>query len=121
MFSNKKLLKIYGALFIFLAVLDLVTLCVSCFSGNMNFANDVQSLDGMENLLHIFTNILLAIIGIKIMIELFLGIIAIQQSEGKYKGKSHIIIARIILIVTIMLAFTTIFDIKTGNSITQKL
>ena len=84
MLDSKKVLKIYGVLFIFFAVLDIITVASNWFSSNIN---DIQLLDGTESIVKVITIVGLVIIALEILIKLYLGVRGIQQSKGIYKGK----------------------------------
>ena len=96
--DNKKVLKIYGILFIILAMFNLVSLGLN-FSGS-------ESLTAIENIpaniLNVLSGLIFSLIIIEILVELFLGIMGIQQSNGKYKGKIHITLAKIMLTLSVL-------------------
>ena len=82
MLDSKKVLKIYGVLFIFFAVLDIITVASNWFSNNIN---DIQLPDGTESIVKVITIVGLVIIALEILIKLYLGVRGIQQSKGIYK------------------------------------
>lgn len=113
MLDSKKVLKIYGVLFIFFAVLDIITVASNWFSSNIN---DIQLPDGTESIVKVITIVGLVIIALEILIKLYLGVRGIQQSKGIYKGKTNIKLAQIILVLTVILALIELPGLKLEKS-----
>lgn len=115
--NSKKNLKIYGILFIFLAIWDVFTLIVNYFLGDYKEIWNI-SVEGVSaNIIQGVTIAILLVIVIIVLIKLFLGVRAIQQSNGTYKGKSHITIARIAMVISIILVIAAIPGLKLETSV----
>lgn len=112
--NSKKTLKIYGILFIFLAVCDVGILALNYFLGDFKEIN-VEGIS--ENIIQGVTIALAVVIVIIALIKLFLGIRGIQQSNGTCKGKSHITIAKIVTVISIISVIASIPELKLETSV----
>lgn len=115
--NSKKTLKIYGILFIFLAILDVGMFALNYFLGDFKEKWNMNVVGISENTIQGVTIAFVLVILIIALIKLFLGIRGIQQSNGTYKGKSHITIAKIVIVMSIISVIASIPGFKLETSV----
>lgn len=101
--DSKVAMKWWGIAFLIIAFTNFGSILYSYFKGDFK-ALFVLPTETKTVVAIIF----FAIFGIIFFIELFLSIQAFRQFSGKYKGKSHITLAKIFSVVIIILAIVNI-------------
>jgi len=109
----KKDLKIVGWVFLFLALVDVVNLLVDYFDGFYAVENimDMAGNDVTESVAKIAAIIAISITVIAMLIKVFFGVKAIKQANGTTKSTSHIVLAKIILVISVILAVIMVISL----------
>ena len=127
--EHKKNLKIISYVIIILAIFNIVLLGIGFANGQLKQEVEAKVQETMDESgasaeeieqSHdlVFNLSLYAIIGataINVLLDVYLGIKGLHQSEGKIKGKANIVWARVILIFTIMSVIMSITSIGKGK------
>lgn len=109
-----KNLRIYSWIFIFLGFFDIISIVIDYLAGDFNVDTELM---GVSQIAFVIAMVITIIVfAIVVSIKLFLGIRGLRQVQGKTKGKSHIVIAKIGFVIFAIALIGTIFSLTKNTS-----
>ena len=108
--KEKKELKIVGFCFLFLALLDVVDIVYYYLTDYFTVDNIIQiaGSDVTQMVAKITIAIVISVLVLSTLLKIYFAVKAIKQANGTGKGKSHIVLATIILIISVIAAIIMI-------------
>lgn len=108
--KEKKDLKIVGYCFMFLALLDVADILYYYFTDYFTVDNIIKiaGSDVTDTVAKIVIGVVIAVLALSALLKVFFAVKAIKQANGTGKGKSHIVLATIILVISIIAAIVMI-------------
>lgn len=118
--DTRKKIKIFGILFLIIALSQIVILIASYFSGDMSVSNVVKESGAAESIAKASIMIGIGIGAIFILIDVIMGVRALQQANGTYKGTVHISLAKFLLVLSIIAFAISLPEIFKNGTIDPK-
>jgi len=109
----KKDLKIVGWAFLFLALVDVIDLLVDYFTGYFDVENIIKIAgnDTTESVAQIAAIVAIVIILLSMLVKVFFGVKAINQANGKTKTTTHITLAKVVLVISVIAAVVMVVSL----------
>lgn len=112
--KKNKNLYLYGVVLLGLAILDLVMFIISAASGEIKMVEHEK--EALANFANFAIVCVVAAIIISILVNAYLGIKGMKESKKPSGGKAHIIIAKLIAILNIIVAVCVVVALFKSDS-----
>ena len=113
--KSKKNLKIFGQLFVFLGIYDIVWPIISYFLGKYNINDIATQANVSQDAVKIALIVLAIIIIIFAIIKILIGLGSIDKANGKENANIHTGLCKLILVLNIIALIILVPSMIKGN------
>jgi energy-coupling factor transporter transmembrane protein EcfT len=114
--NEKKNLKIFGGVFIFLGIWDIVWPIISYFLGKYNFADMATQANVSEEVIKVALIVIAIVVVIFAIIKILIGVGSINKAEGKENANMHPGLCKLIMVLNIIALIALVPSLFTATA-----